>query len=126
MKKSFLLFLIPFFVLVFSGCAEKERQISVEPVEDNSPIIFFYGEECTFCKVVEKFVAENGIREKVEFSEREIYHDEANAALFVAKAKECEIDEKDWGVPMLWSEDECLMGDQDIINFLKEKANEKE
>lgn len=123
-KKSFLFlsFLIAFSVLL-SGCAAKKDRTIV--AEDDSPIILFYGEECPHCKNVEKYLDENKVAEKIQFSEREVYHDEANAALMAEKAKQCGYDENNLGVPFLWTEEKCFMGDVDIIQYFKEKTEQQ-
>jgi len=40
-----------------------------------------------------------------------------------AKAKICELPTDSIGVPFLWDGKDCLIGDQDIINFFKQKTN---
>jgi hypothetical protein len=71
---------------------------------------------------VEEYFEKNGTREKIEFSEREIYHDKNNAALFEQKATSCGITKKeDMGVPLLWTAEKCHIGDKDIISFFNEK-----
>jgi glutaredoxin len=89
----------------------------------DSEIIFFYGDLCPHCKVVEKYFDENKVTEKIQFSQREIYRDEANSALMIEKAKKCGLDEKTLGVPFLWAEGKCLLGDEDVIKYFENKLN---
>lgn len=123
-KKHIVLFSIVTLAVVFlSGCTFGKDKSSVAPVEDNSPLIFFYGEECPHCKNVEKFFEENKVAEKIQFSQREVYHNEANSALLLEKAEACKIAADGVGVPFLWNNGECIVGDESIINFFRDRIN---
>ncbi|MFZ2627120.1 MAG: hypothetical protein WAX81_05555 [Candidatus Moraniibacteriota bacterium] len=104
-------------VFVFSGCG------SQQPAgPDDSAIILFYGEECPHCKVVEKYIADNNIKARVTFSEREVNHDKVNANMMVKKQQNCKIDKNSVGaVPFLWTAEKCYLGQEEIIQFFKDK-----
>jgi glutaredoxin len=105
-------------MFVFSGCGNQPATVA-----DDSAIILFYGEECPHCKVVEKYVADNNIKAKVTFSEREVNHDKANANLMVEKQRSCKLDGKSVGaVPFLFTAEKCYLGQDEIINFFKDKS----
>ena len=109
-----------------SGCYNKNNPDDTAPVaKDASSIIFFYGQECPHCHDVKKYFEENKTHEKVEFSEREVYHDQANANLMLEKASVCGLDKGKLGVPFLWAEGKCLMGEQPIEDFFNAKINAK-
>jgi hypothetical protein len=91
--------------------------------QTNSDIIFYYSNTCTHCKVVEEFVVSNKISEKVSFQSKEVGADSANAADIMDKASKCGIKQEDIGVPMLWDGAKCYVGQDDVINFFKLKAN---
>lgn len=117
-----------FFAFFLAGCAFQNQDTQNQNAQinqDDSSIIFFYGEECPHCQAVEEYFSKNNVSEKVEFSQREVYHEKGNAALMAEKAKVCGIGEDELGVPMLWNEGRCLFGDVDIINFFNEKLNEE-
>lgn len=106
-------------IFAFSGCGNQPVAVS-----DDSAIILFYGQECQHCKVVEKYVADNNVKSKVAFSEREVNHDKANANLMVQRQKDCKLDEKIVGsVPFLWTAEKCYSGSDEIINFFKIKTS---
>jgi len=89
-------------------------------------LIFFYGIGCPHCANVEKFFEENKIKEKIQFEEREVYFNKDNAKLLVSIAKEkCGFKENEIGVPFLWDGEnsKCIVGDQPIIDFFKQKLN---
>jgi len=88
-------------------------------------MVFFYSESCPHCKNVEKFLEENkNIEEKVKFTKLEVSSNKENQAFFVEKAKQCKIDMNNLGVPLFWDGNGCSEGDADIIELLKEKANQ--
>lgn len=93
--------------------------------DNKSEIIFFYGETCPHCKIVEEYMDENKIKDKVPFVSKEIYKNKQNSDELIAKAKICGLAVNSIGVPFLWDGQKCLIGDQPIINFFEEKINEK-
>jgi glutaredoxin len=90
--------------------------------QDNSSIIFFYGRECPHCQLVEKYIADNNLDQKVSFSKREVYHDTANANLMAEKAQVCGIKTDQLGVPFLWANGKCYEGETDVENYLNSQA----
>jgi len=94
-------------------------------VANDSEIILFYGDGCPHCALVEKFVAENDIEAKVPFTKKEVYYSKQNANELAEKAKVCGMPTDSIGVPFLWDGSKCLVGDQPIIDFFKQKANEQ-
>lgn len=95
---------------------------------ENQPanqIILFYGDGCPHCAIVEKYIQENKIQDKISFDQKEVYHDKKNAQELQAKAKICGLPTDSIGVPFLWDGEKCLIGDQDIVNFFKQKTNEQ-
>ena len=120
MKKIILagaIIVIAFFVFFY----ERSNQSNAQSLE-NASIIFFYGKTCPHCKIVEDFIKENNVREKIKFEEAEIYFNRENARIFKEKNKVCGItDEKNMGVPFLWAEGKCYSGDQEVINYFKSK-----
>jgi glutaredoxin len=88
-----------------------------------SEIILFYGKGCPHCAVVEEYIKENNIQDKVSFVQKEVYYNQDNAKELLEKAKICGIPTNSIGVPFLWDGKNCLIGDRDIINFFKQKTN---
>ncbi len=88
--------------------------------------ILFYGEGCPHCKIVDDFILENNITEKVNFAHSEVWHNKSNAQLLGQKAQICGISADTVGIPFLFDGDnKCYVGDVDIINFFKNEANIK-
>jgi hypothetical protein len=89
-----------------------------------SDVILFYGRECSHCQEVEEFIAKNKIAEKTQFDNLEVFHNSGNRAVLTEKAKGCEINEAEIGVPFLFDavENKCLVGAPEIESFFAKKA----
>jgi glutaredoxin len=88
-----------------------------------SEIILFYGDGCPHCAKVEEYIKENNIQDKISFVQKEVYYNQNNAQELIYKAKTCGLPTNSIGVPFLWDGEKCLIGDQDIIIFFKQKTN---
>lgn len=88
-------------------------------------IILFYGEDCSHCKIVDDFISQNKIEDKVKFTRLEVFNNKDNAGILLQKAGICKIDQNNIGVPFLWDGTNCLVGDEDVISFFKKEANIK-
>jgi hypothetical protein len=84
-------------------------------------ITYYYGKNCPHCQNVGKYIEENKIAEKVKFSKKEVSNP-AVSIEFLKRSKSCGIEEKDAGIPLVYSEGKCYVGDVDAIAFFKEKA----
>lgn len=113
-----LLAVVLIFAVIFSYIFLNTKQKNNS--EDQS-IILFYGDGCPHCVEVEKYIADNNIKEKVNFVEKEVYKNADNAKTLNEKAKKCGIKENEIGVPFLWADEKCYMGNEDIINFFNKK-----
>lgn len=126
-KKLIITGIISFIILggiVFLALKKSEK--ALQGKSNISGMIFFYGEQCPHCKNVEKFLEENkNIEEKVKFEKLEVWKNKESQALLVEKAKKCEIDINQLGVPLFWDGSGCTVGDVDIIDLLKKKAEEQ-
>lgn len=90
-----------------------------------SDIVLYYGDGCPHCANVEKYLQDNDIKNKISFEEKEVYKNKDNAEQMAEDASYCDIDVESFGVPFLWADGKCLMGDEDIIAFFKQKSDEK-
>jgi len=93
-----------------------------QQTEENQ-IILYYGDGCPHCAIVEEYIKENKIQDKISFTQKEVYYNQGNAKELEEKAKICGLPTNSIGVPFLWDGEDCLIGDQDIINFFKQKIN---
>jgi len=121
-------------VLIFSFFAlsqEKDKnqipadEITTTKNQSASQTILFYGDGCPHCAIIEEYIKKNNINDKISFAQKEVYYNQNNAKELEAKAKICGLPTDSIGVPFLWDGEKCLIGDQDIINFFKQKTNEQ-
>lgn len=85
-------------------------------------LILFTRYDCPHCQNVENYIEQNGTREKIKFSEKEI-HETANARLFFDAIKKCGIENEQAGVPMFYDGQTCYVGDENIIEYLRNNGN---
>lgn len=92
------------------------------PASDPNAIVYFYGEGCPHCKVVQDFLDANRISEKVSFEKREVWYNKANAREMERRAAACGIKPEGMGVPFVSAENQCFIGEPDVKRFFSEKA----
>lgn len=114
------------FVLLFSFYAfsreKNEGQLSnSESAQEETQIILFYGNGCPHCAVVDEYLEENKVSEKITFFRKEAWFNRTNAKELEEKASICGIPTDSIGVPFLWDGEKCLVGDVDIVDFFKQK-----
>ena len=103
---------------VFSGCQNN----TTIPAVNNEDTILFYSNQCPHCKDVENYIAENNIRTKLTFLEKEVSAKDS-ADLMIARQKDCKIAQEMVGsVPFLWTKDKCYIGSDEIIQYFKDKT----
>jgi hypothetical protein len=124
LKISLFFFLFSFVFVSFALFQDKNnRKIEKShPTDNNSKIILFYGDGCPHCEEVEKFIKDRGIEEKVSFFKKEIYHNEQNKNELLQVVKNCGLDVNTVGIPFLQNGTECLLGQEKILEFFKQKS----
>lgn len=98
----------------------KGESTTQENVSDE--IIYFYGETCPHCVELNKFLEENKIAEKVNFSKKEVWSNKDNAAEIEEKASECGIKKEGMGVPLVYAKGKCYVGTPQAEAFFKQEA----
>jgi cytochrome c biogenesis protein CcdA len=91
---------------------------------DESKIYYFYGQGCSHCAKVDKFLKENDLYKKYPIKKLEVYNNPGNAAIFnnVFDSQETPLSER--GVPAIWfPQDKILVGDIPIIKDFESYAN---
>ena len=114
-----------------SGFFVKTPPIAPTPLP--AGIVLFFGAECPHCKIVEDFVTANNISQKVKFTQLEVpFGDktstqlQANAELAIKIAQGCKLDVTNGiSIPFLYDGKNCLVGQDDVINFFKAQAGIK-
>ena len=123
----FIAVLIFAFIILLENKADNLSNNTAEGNQraEESQITLFYGDGCPHCAIVEDYIKNNNIKERLSFEEKEVYYNQNNANDLAQKAQTCGISTNSIGVPFLWDGSRCYVGDQDIINFLNQKINEK-
>lgn len=99
----------------------KSDNVSAPTIEVTGTV-YYYGAECPHCKKVNEFLEENKISEKVAFTKKEVWHDTGNAKEMTAAAAQCGLAKEDIGVPFIFDNGTCLIGEPDVRKFFSEKA----
>ncbi len=90
-------------------------------VQDNT---LFYSLTCPHCRIVEQFMEENNITQKINITQLEVSQNPANADLLINTGKLCKIDSSYIGaIPLLYSNGSCYLGDTPIIEYLNKTIN---
>jgi hypothetical protein len=106
----------------------KEKSTSSSPSNSqNAAFVLYYGITCPHCKIVEEYLQKNDLPNKLDIVQKEVSGNSANANELVEKGKQCQLGKNELGaVPLLWDEknSKCYVGDQPIIDFLKNRSGQ--
>jgi len=126
MNKKVAISTILFFIALIGGIfllPEKNAPLNAPNDDSSAKMVFYYGDTCPHCKIVEEFFLQNNIEDRVKFDKKEVYNNKSNQADLGKKAAKCGINPNNIGVPLFWDGSTCLVGDKPIMNFFKEKLN---
>ncbi len=111
-----LLLLILVTVLLNAGVVSAEQNSTL----NNNQEILYYGSGCPHCAKVESFLDKNNLGKNIV--KKEIYHNTQNAEEFNRLCDKKGIKLVDRGVPFLATKNQCLVGDEQIINYFQKKV----
>jgi hypothetical protein len=118
---SFFVIMAIVLIALYGIYLSKSNQVSI-PNGD----VLYYGITCPHCKIVEQFIEEKNISSKIEFKNKEVYQNKANANELIAVGKFCKIESQYVGaVPLLYYNKTCYLGDVDIITILNKTLENK-
>lgn len=87
--------------------------------------IYYWGTTCPFCHDVIDWLDENKVEELIPLVRKEVYENEDNALDLSLRAASCGLDQRNIGVPFLFTlEGDCLIGAPDIISYLEQSISE--
>lgn len=86
--------------------------------------VLYYGNGCPHCVEVEDFIRNNSFDFSIE--QKEIYQNKINAEEFNKVCDDEGISLMDRGVPFLHAENECFIGDKQIVSYLSTKQKSAE
>ena len=108
-------------IIVLDGANNKKNQAPIDELLNSKNPVYFYETSCPNCKIVEEFMIQNKIEEKIMVEKIEV-SSAANSKKLVAVAKKCNIPTTGTGVPLLYADGKCYEGRVDVIKYLSEKA----
>lgn len=90
-------------------------------------LTLFWGNGCPHCQKLDEYIITNKIDSKVNISTKEVWYNKANQQLFNESIKKCPTfaaNPNSVGVPFAITPDnQCLSGDQPIIDYLTKKLS---
>ena len=117
MKKVFVL--LSFILLIFSAVNIKQDNMGAQTQAASSGNYLFYGNGCAHCAKVSKYFQENGILEKHNIGKKNISGNAEYSSEFTKICQDSGFPLDERGIPMLYFEGQCLMGDKPIIDFFE-------
>ncbi len=120
---SLLIIILVFIAIFLSLMNDNQNDILLTEANRESNIILFTGETCPHCKDVENFIYDNDILDILDLSIKEVYYDSKNALLFEQRFAQCALQPRIYGVPLLWHNQNCILGPLEIINYLNSLSN---
>jgi predicted dinucleotide-binding enzyme len=116
-EKSYRLFRM-FWETVLQQTARKdgEQQIAV-PLKQK--VVMFYEPTCSDCKLLESFLASNGLNEIFNITRKDVTSDPANRAEMESVQRNCMNGVDKRVVPLVAQDGKCAMGEKDSIQFFK-------
>jgi hypothetical protein len=89
-------------------------------------LVFYSGETCPHCKIVEEFITKNNISNKINITNKEVFKIENNAKELLLVGNSCKLPSNYLGaVPLLYYQNKAYIGDKDIIQFFKDTLGVK-
>jgi hypothetical protein len=105
------------------------------PVQIPTGVILFYGQGCPNCKIVDDFIAQNKVEDKLAITHLQVFTEGAlkpteleanNQVIYTEVAKKCGADASQIEVPFLFDGvNKCYVGYPDVETFLKNAAGIK-
>ncbi|MEM5830551.1 MAG: hypothetical protein QXL82_03535 [Candidatus Aenigmatarchaeota archaeon] len=87
---------------------------------DKNTAVLFWGATCPYCKnLLQTLKNRPELESKLNIIKLEVYYNETNAKLLFEAAKICGLKEYEIGVPFLYHNGKCILGDDPIINYLE-------
>lgn len=109
-------------IIVLESNRTKGVTKALNEVLSSKDPVYFYGNTCPKCKDIQDFIDKNKIEEKVTIIKKEVYSNQSSALMLSKVAEKCGIPSSEIGVPFLYFEGKCLIGEPNIREFLSNKA----
>jgi len=123
MTKKIIIAVLALVIMALGFMFLNKRPAGQTPAGSEAQLILFWGIGCSHCQNVDEYLKENKTEERVKIQKLEVSQSSENSNLALEKAKVCQLDPKNLGVPFLWDgqNQKCYVGDQPIIDFFQGK-----
>ncbi len=112
------------FVIAFLAFLQSDKEeIAITEANNDYNIIFFTGDDCPHCEEVENYIENHDLLNEIDLAIKEVYNNIENAQLFEEKFNQCSPQPRTYGIPLLWDNHFCIVGPNEIINYLENKSN---
>lgn len=81
-------------------------------------MVLFYSESCPHCRKVEEFMTANNVMSQLPLMQEQV---ENNIPDVTALAKRCNLDLSRLQIPLLWTGQQCIVGDKSVIDYFKQQ-----
>lgn len=119
-KKILFLSAIIVIILLILGLLNLKSKKNNNYSEDK--VILFVRDDCPHCQRVEQWLEDKtAIKTNAGLVIKEVSLNKDNGQLLLKAALECQLNTSQVGVPFLFDQGKCIIGDQPIIDYLGEK-----
>lgn len=108
--------------MVFSFSNSNSGEVKSAITFEKDAIIYYYGNTCPHCAVLNDWLKENKIADKVKFAKKEVYSNQQNSLELQAAAKECGLDTSSIGVPFVYAKGSCYVGSDKAKEFFQKES----
>jgi len=108
--------------LVLWGVHRSKPALRTNEKARGTDIIYYYGQWDTHSANVDDFLKKNKIEDSIPLTKKEVWTNKDNSDDLNAKALQCGLGTQQVGVPFIYSDQKCHVGDVDVIQFLKQAA----
>lgn len=84
--------------------------------------ILFVSNSCPHCRKVEETISSNGQDKSADIVQKEVSQDQNNYNQYLSALKACNIDTNNAGVPLLFTENTCFIGETDVLTKIEALA----
>jgi glutaredoxin len=103
----------------FPEVGNKKVQGDGDEGNPDASVVYYYGEGCPHCETVQTFLQENNIVFGENLAKKEIWKNVTNQGEMLDRAKSCGLDEKTVGVPFLFADGECFIGEPKVRGYFE-------
>lgn len=85
-------------------------------------LVLFYSKECPHCMIVEDFIHSYDVMTKLKLVKKQVNN---NIDDVVAVANYCHLNLQQLQIPLLWTGQQCIIGDVPVINYFKQQLGKQ-